>query len=121
MSEVIAILITGSNQGLGFETARQLSKLPHVHLFLSGRDPIRVREASGKITTEEGCQALVDEVIIDVANDDTIKMAHTEVESKLQGKALDVLIVSSSDNTCRQMYLNNKHRIEQRSCIHCRP
>jgi len=86
------ILITGANQGLGFETARQLSKQPNVHLFLAGRDPTRIQEAQTKITTEEGCQASVDTVIIDVTDDTSIEAGVKEVQSKLRGAALDVLV-----------------------------
>jgi NAD(P)-dependent dehydrogenase (short-subunit alcohol dehydrogenase family) len=90
----LAILITGSNQGLGFETALHLSKHSHVHLFVSGRNPSRVQEAVEKIKKEEGCQAVVDGVVIDVSDDASIKAGVKEVESKLQGAALDVLVVS---------------------------
>ncbi|KZP12526.1 hypothetical protein FIBSPDRAFT_655200, partial [Athelia psychrophila] len=76
------ILITGANQGLGFETARQLSKQPNVHLFLAGRDPTKIQEAQTKITTEEGCRAFIDKVIIDVTDDASIKAAVEEVQSK---------------------------------------
>lgn len=93
MSTTTTILITGANQGLGFETARQLSKQSNVHLFMSGRDSAKVQEAHAKITTEDGCQATVDTVIIDVSDDETIKAAVEEVTSKLKGAALDVLVV----------------------------
>ncbi|KZP33205.1 NAD(P)-binding protein [Athelia psychrophila] len=86
------ILITGANQGLGFETARQLSKHPNVHLFLAGRNLTKIQEAQTKITTEEGCQASVDTVIIDVTDDASIEAGVEEVQSKLRGAALDVLV-----------------------------
>ena len=87
------ILITGANQGLGFETARQLSKHANLHIFLVGRDPTRVQEAQTKITTEDGCQASIDKLIIDVSDDESIKAGVEELKSKLQGAALDVLVV----------------------------
>jgi NAD(P)-dependent dehydrogenase (short-subunit alcohol dehydrogenase family) len=93
-SPTLAILVTGSNQGLGFETARHLSKHPHIHLFVSGRNPARVQEALEKITKEENCKAIVDSVVIDVTDDDSIKAGVKEVEAKLNGAALDVLVVS---------------------------
>ncbi|KZP33199.1 NAD(P)-binding protein [Athelia psychrophila] len=86
------ILITGANQGLGFETARQLSKHPNVHLFLAGRDLAKIQEAQTKITTEEGCQASVDTVIIDITDDSSIEAGVQEVQSKLREAALDVLV-----------------------------
>ena len=95
-SPKLTVLITGSNQGLGYETARQLSKYPHIHLFLSGRNPERVQQALESISKEDGCKAVLDSVIIDVGDDDSIKAAVKEVEAKLGDAALDVLVVGSS-------------------------
>ena len=95
-SPKLTILITGSNQGLGYETARQLSKYPHNHLFLSGRNPERVQQALESISKEDGCKAVLDSVIIDVGDDDSIKAAVKEVEAKLRDAALDVLVVGSA-------------------------
>jgi NAD(P)-dependent dehydrogenase (short-subunit alcohol dehydrogenase family) len=92
----LTILITGSNQGLGYETARQLSKHPHIHLFLSGRNAERVQQALESISKEDGCKAVLDSVIIDVGDDDSIKAAVKEVEAKLGDAALDVLVVGSA-------------------------
>lgn len=89
----LAILITGSNQGLGFEAARHLSKYSHVNLFVSGRNPTLVQDAVLKLKTEEGCQALIDSVVLDVSDDASIQSAVREVESKLNHAAVDVLVV----------------------------
>ncbi|KAF7977796.1 hypothetical protein HWV62_2703 [Athelia sp. TMB] len=89
------ILITGANQGLGFETARQLSKHANLHIFLVGRNPTRVQEAQTKITTEDGCQASIDKLTIDVSDDESIKSGVEELKSKLRGAALDVLVNNS--------------------------
>ncbi|KAG9030706.1 hypothetical protein FRB95_003608 [Tulasnella sp. JGI-2019a] len=94
-SNTITVLITGSNQGLGYETALQLSKYAHVHLFISGRDAGRVKEALEKIEKDEGCKAKVQSVIIDVSNDDSIRAAVSEVEKHLAGEPLDVLVNNS--------------------------
>ncbi|KZP33681.1 NAD(P)-binding protein [Athelia psychrophila] len=92
MSTPTTILITGANQGLGYETARQLSKQPNVHLFLAGRDLTKIQEAQTKISAEEGCQATVDTVTLDVSDDASIKAGVEEVQGKLRGAALDVLV-----------------------------
>jgi NAD(P)-dependent dehydrogenase (short-subunit alcohol dehydrogenase family) len=89
----LSILITGSNQGLGFETAIHLSKHAHIHLFVSGRNPSRVQEAVEKITKEKGCKAVVDSIVIDVGDDESINAGVKDVEAKLNGAALDVLVV----------------------------
>jgi len=90
----LSVLITGSNQGLGFKTARQLSMYSHVHLFISGRNPQRVQEALEKILKEEGCEAIIDRVVIDVSDDDSIKAAVKVVETNVGSAGLDVLVVS---------------------------
>ncbi|KIM87469.1 hypothetical protein PILCRDRAFT_3924 [Piloderma croceum F 1598] len=99
----LAILITGSNQGLGFETARHLSKHPHIHLFISGRNPSRVQEAQENITKEEDCKAVIDNVVIDVSDDASIKAGVKEVEAKLNGAALDVLVNNAGVGFDRQI------------------
>ncbi|KZP25601.1 NAD(P)-binding protein, partial [Athelia psychrophila] len=88
----ISIVVTGSNQGIGYEAARHLSKLPHVHLFVSGRDPNRVQEAIEKLKKEEGCEAELDSVVMDIADDASIHVAVADVEKQLGGAALDVLV-----------------------------
>jgi NAD(P)-dependent dehydrogenase (short-subunit alcohol dehydrogenase family) len=93
-TSMLTILITGSNQGLGYETARQLSKHSHVHLFLSGRNRERLQDALEKIIKEDECKAVIDSVVIDVSDDDSIKAGVKEVEAKLGNAGLDVLIVS---------------------------
>lgn len=92
-SNTISILITGSNQGLGYEAALQLSKHAHVHLIISGRNASRVEEALVKIKKDAGCQAKVQSVVIDVSDDGSIQAAVAEVEKLLDGKPLDVLVV----------------------------
>lgn len=92
--EKLSILVTGSNQGLGLSTARHLSKLPHVHLFLCGRDINRVQEAAEKLKGEDGCAAVIDTILMDISDDASIHAAVADLEQKLGGAALDVLVVS---------------------------
>lgn len=109
---LLSVLITGSNQGLGFQAARHLSKRKDVHLIISGRDASRLQEALDSITKEEGCQASVDSVLIDVSDDDSINAAVKEVEGKLNGKALDVLVVSYG-TSCDKPFYSHQHQTEQ--------
>ncbi|KAG8992243.1 hypothetical protein FRB94_011891 [Tulasnella sp. JGI-2019a] len=108
-SNTLTILITGSNQGLGYEAALQLSKHSHVHLFISGRDASRVEEALAKIKSED-CKAKVQSVIIDVSSDDSIRAAVSEVEKHLAGGPLDVLVnnagVALSGDDLRKTFLD---------------
>lgn len=92
----LSVLITGSNQGLGFHAALHLSKRKEIHLIISGRDASRLNDALNSITSAEGCQASVDSVLIDVSDDESINAGVKEVEKKLNGGALDVLVVRNS-------------------------
>lgn len=96
MTSALTILITGANQGLGFEAARHLSKYAHIHLLVSGRDSVRLSEAVSKLKADEGCRAVLAEVVMDVSDDESIKKGVASVAGILNGKALDVLVVRLS-------------------------
>ena len=85
------VLITGANQGLGYHTAHQLSKLPGWIVLLGSRDATRGREAADKIKAD-GAISDVEVVVLDVTSDATIEAARKGIEEKY-GK-LDVLVVS---------------------------
>ncbi|KAF7969824.1 hypothetical protein HWV62_25957, partial [Athelia sp. TMB] len=89
---MLSILVTGSNQGLGFEACRHLAKLAHVHLFVCGRDETRVQEAVQRLKQDEDSEAKIDSVIMDITNDPSIRAAAADVDAKLGGAALDVLV-----------------------------
>ena len=83
-------LITGANRGLGLAFVRQLASLPAsevAQIFATARGAAPeledlAKRASGRIVI----------VNVDVANEASIKQAAAEVEAKLAGKGLDVLI-----------------------------
>jgi hypothetical protein len=75
LSPKLTILTTGSNQGLGYETARQLYKHLHINLFLSRRNPERVQQALESMSKEYWYKVILDRVIIDVSDNDCIKDA----------------------------------------------
>ena len=81
------VLITGANEGIGFETAKQLAQSGYF-VYLGSRNKIKGLEALEKL------KALginnVDCIEIDVTNIDSIKSASKELEGKV--KQLDVLI-----------------------------
>lgn len=81
-----AVLITGSNKGIGYEMARQLGQRGF-HVIISGRDNTKLAEALEKLKSEISS---VDMLFMDIANDSSIKNAATELAGK--NILLDVLI-----------------------------
>lgn len=85
-------LVTGGSKGLGLETARQLlaqdtSVVSHV--FITLRDP---NNAEVEKLAQSNGQRLTVLANCDVRDDAGVKKAVSDVESKLGGKGLDVLI-----------------------------
>jgi NAD(P)-dependent dehydrogenase (short-subunit alcohol dehydrogenase family) len=85
------VLITGANQGLGFETALQLAKLPGYYIFAGARSQEKGAAAVSKIQATEGVVSKLEPIFIDLDSDETILAAVKTVETKF-GK-LDVLVV----------------------------
>lgn len=80
-------LITGANQGIGFETAKQLAELGY-YVYLGSRNPSNGIEAQKKLN-ELGLHN-IEFVEIDVTDINSIKSAKQTIEAKTQ--QLDVLI-----------------------------
>ncbi|KAI9800166.1 MAG: hypothetical protein M1833_003493 [Piccolia ochrophora] len=81
------VLITGSNQGVGHEIARQLGSKRGYHIILSGRDIEGVKQATERLR-ESGMS--VEAMHLDVTDDEAIMKTAGEI-TKIHGK-LDVLI-----------------------------
>ena len=80
-------LITGANQGLGLETAKQLAKLGY-YVYIGSRDKAKGIEAKQKLN-DLGVTN-VDFIEIDTTDIDSVKLARQRLEKKT--KKLDVLI-----------------------------
>jgi NAD(P)-dependent dehydrogenase (short-subunit alcohol dehydrogenase family) len=82
-----SVFITGANQGIGFQTARQLGELGYF-VYLGSRDRTKGSEAVKELEGQ-GIKnvALID---IDVTSIDSIKQARRHLEAKTE--VLDVLI-----------------------------
>ena len=83
-------LITGASRGFGLALARQLASLPASdvnRVFATARGESPALEDLAK--TSSGRVVVVN---LDVTNEAAIKQAAAEVEAKLEGKGLDVLI-----------------------------
>lgn len=80
-------LITGANQGLGFETAKQLAKLGY-YVYIGSRDKTKGIEAKQKLN-DLGITN-VDFLEIDITDINSVKLAIQRLEEKTE--KLDVLI-----------------------------
>jgi NAD(P)-dependent dehydrogenase (short-subunit alcohol dehydrogenase family) len=87
-SKSTIVLITGANQGIGFEIAKKLAREhPDYHVLLGSRNPERGQQAAAKLQAQN---LSVEAITIDVCSDSSIAAAAKLVEEKF-GK-LDVLI-----------------------------
>lgn len=87
-SKSTIVLITGANQGIGFETAKELAKEnPGHHILMGSRNAERGQAAAARLQTEH---LSVEAITIDIASDESITSAAKQVES--QFGRLDVLI-----------------------------
>jgi NAD(P)-dependent dehydrogenase (short-subunit alcohol dehydrogenase family) len=82
----LVALVTGANQGIGFETARQLAA-HGVHVLVSGRDAARVDAAVGALV-DLGLP--VTSLVLDVTDTDSVKRAAERVDAEF-GR-LDILV-----------------------------
>ncbi len=81
------VLITGANQGIGFETAKQLSELGY-YVYLGSRDKMKGLEAIRNLKNLGISDAELIE--LDITNINSIQNAKQILESKIE--SLDVLI-----------------------------
>lgn len=81
------VLVTGANQGIGFQIAKSLSSKPGYHVLVGSRDTQRGIEAA-KDLQGQGLNA--EPITIDVTSDNSIAEVVQQVKSKF-GR-LDVLI-----------------------------
>jgi NAD(P)-dependent dehydrogenase (short-subunit alcohol dehydrogenase family) len=90
----IVVLITGANQGLGYSSALQLSKLPGYTILVGARSAEKGSDAVKRILadTEGGAaQSSVETILVNQDKDETLHAAVKEIQTKF-GR-LDVLVV----------------------------
>jgi NAD(P)-dependent dehydrogenase (short-subunit alcohol dehydrogenase family) len=76
------VLITGANQGLGFECVKKLASEQSNYIILLGaRDPVKGKEATSKITNLASGTS-VDLLEIDINNDASLANAAKTVEAR---------------------------------------
>ncbi|KAI0175688.1 NAD(P)-binding protein [Hypoxylon sp. FL1284] len=87
----VIVLITGANQGVGYETAKNLVLFsPKYHVILGSRDIIKGEAAAKELAATEGIKGTVACTQIDVTDDKSADAAAARVESEY-GR-LDVLV-----------------------------
>src|SRR5688572_11937009 len=93
------VLITGSNKGIGFETARQLGK-KGLHVIISGRNENKLNEALKKLQSEKiSCEMLV----MDVSLSESVIAAADALK-----KEIDVLINNAAILMKEDLTLSNQ-------------
>ncbi|KAF8139198.1 hypothetical protein K438DRAFT_1785914 [Mycena galopus ATCC 62051] len=94
-STIRSILVTGSNQGLGYHTVHQLGATKDVLVFMGSRKLAAAEEARAKFASEIHPSSSVVPVQLDITDAASIKNAHTFIADYLKGKSLpglDVLV-----------------------------
>ena len=100
------ILVTGSNKGIGFETARQLAELGH-YVIISARNEIRLKQAVEKLKAE---QLSVEDLLMDISDVQSISRAANEfAKRKIK---LDVLI-----NNAAVLYRNDVSILQENEVL----
>ncbi|OQO07177.1 hypothetical protein B0A48_07745 [Cryoendolithus antarcticus] len=91
------VLITGSNQGLGYYTAQQLASAGKYHVLLTSRALAKAQAALDAIVADSSVPNKAEDftpIELDITSDSSIASAVSAVESKF-GK-LDVLVNNAS-------------------------
>lgn len=101
MASVIcdSVLVTGSNRGIGLELVHQLVDLPKSpgHIFAGCRDPGGPKAQELRDLAQKH-QGVITVVQLDTDSPDSIKEASNLVESKLNGKGLNLIINNAGVN-----------------------
>lgn len=92
MSFKRCILITGSTDGIGLETAKRLAKNPENRVVCHGRSAEKCQKALEKITEDSGSKAL-DYVVADFGKLSEVAAMAREVSEKF--KDLNVIVCNA--------------------------
>jgi len=91
MSQLLLVLITGANQGIGYYTAQHLASTGHYHVLLGARSLLKAEKAMKQLVeTTSILPSLLEPVEIDLSSDNSIMTAAEQVKDKYGH--LDILI-----------------------------
>ncbi|PYI04504.1 NAD(P)-binding protein [Aspergillus sclerotiicarbonarius CBS 121057] len=94
------VLITGANQGIGFETAKNLLLSDNYHAILGSRDPIKGEEAARTLQAIPGIKGSVSSIQLDVTDDKSVDDAAAQIKS--QYGRLDILVNNAAMNSMEE-------------------
>jgi NADP-dependent 3-hydroxy acid dehydrogenase YdfG len=81
------VLVSGANQGIGYEIAKQLSQMPDYHVFLGSRNLDKGKTAAAQIEEAGGS---IQAIQLDVTDRKSLSAARQYIETKFE--RLDVLV-----------------------------
>lgn len=87
----------GANQGIGYETAKNLILSDNYHVILGSRDPIKGKEAAHTLQAVPGIKGSVSSIQIDVTDDKSVDNAAAQIKS--QYGRLDILVNNAAMNS----------------------
>ncbi|XP_068105935.1 C-signal-like [Hyperolius riggenbachi] len=98
---VHSVLITGSRRGVGLELVKAFlnKRNPPVHVFASCRNP----EAAEELKFMASKYSNLTVIKLDVTDEMSIRAAYTDIEARLNGRGLNLLINNAGTNVVHAM------------------
>jgi NAD(P)-dependent dehydrogenase (short-subunit alcohol dehydrogenase family) len=90
MAPLTSVLVTGANTGIGYECCKQLVQLEGMKkVILACRSPVKAETAKKSLEEECKTNVLLEILIIDVSNLDSVRKAVDELKEPIDGLVLN--------------------------------